>query len=63
MNNKPHGLTGRPSNNQKPESEKLSSRINFSVTQATKAAWVKKAQARGMKLSQWIIENCDQGGE
>lgn len=55
-NDKPHGLTGKPSNARKPNDEKAESYIHARCKTADKAAWVKAAQAKKMKLTDWIIE-------
>lgn len=36
--------------------EPKGSYLHIRVTQEQKARWVKQAQARGMKLSAWVIE-------
>lgn len=39
--------------------EPKSSYLYIRVTREQKARWVKKAQARGMKLSAWVCERLD----
>ncbi len=39
--------------------EPKSSHLHIRVNQKQKARWVKKAQARGMKLSTWVCERLD----
>jgi len=45
----------------KPVEEVASSHLHIRVTQAQKAAWVRQAQAEGMKLSAWVIGRLDSG--
>jgi uncharacterized protein (DUF1778 family) len=44
----------------KPDTEKLSSTIVARCRSADKSAWVKAAQADGVKLTDWIIDACNQ---
>lgn len=53
--NKPHGLTGKPSNATKPDDQKAESHIHARCKSSDKAMWVKAAQSKGMKLTDWII--------
>lgn len=39
--------------------EPKGSHLHIRVTQEQKARWVKKAQARGMKLSAWVCERLE----
>jgi predicted HicB family RNase H-like nuclease len=39
----------------KPDTEKLSSTIVARCKPGDKAAWVKAAQANGVKLTEWIV--------
>ena len=55
MEDKPHGLKGRPSNAAKPPDQKAESFIHARCKRSDKAAWVKAAQAKGMNLTDWII--------
>ncbi len=50
LKNKPNAQQG---------DEPKGSYLNMRVTQRQKARWVKKAQARGMKLSVWVCERLD----
>lgn len=40
--------------------EPKSSYLHIRVTKQQKARWVKKAQARGMKLSAWVCERLEE---
>ena len=55
MEDKPHGLKGRPSNAAKPPDQKAESYIHARCTSSDKAGWVKAAQSKGMKLTEWIV--------
>jgi len=55
MENKPHGLTGKPSNATKPDDQKAESYIHARCARSDKAGWVKAAQSKGMKLTEWIV--------
>ena len=55
MEDKPHGLKGRPSNAAKPPDQKAESFIHARCTSSDKAGWVKAAQSKGMKLTEWIV--------
>ena len=55
MEDKPHGLKGRPSNAAKPHDQKAESFIHARCTSSDKAGWVKAAQSKGMKLTEWIV--------
>jgi len=55
--NKPHGLKGRQSNAAKPPDQKAESFIHARCKTSEKSAWVKAAQAKGMKLTDWIISS------
>lgn len=52
---KPHGLTGKPSNALKPDDQKAESFIHARCLRSDKASWVKAAQEKKMKLTEWII--------
>lgn len=39
--------------------EPKGSYLHIRVTQEQKAIWVKQAQARGMKLSAWVLDRLD----
>jgi hypothetical protein len=52
---KPHGMTGQR-NAAKPESEKAASILIARVTRADKTAWMQAAKAKGLNLSEWVIE-------
>lgn len=49
-NNKPNAQHG---------DEPKGSYLHIRVTQQQKARWVKQAQARGMKLSAWVLERLE----
>ena len=50
---KAHGNVG---NNSAKKEITADSQIQMRVTRDEKAAWAKKAQAKGMKLSAWVRE-------
>lgn len=52
---KQHGLTGKRSNAAKPDDERASSYIHARCKSSDKSMWVKTAQSRGMKLTDWIV--------
>lgn len=54
--NKPHGLTGKPSNATKPDDQKAESYIHARCTRSDKGMWKIAAEAKGMKLTEWIVE-------
>jgi predicted HicB family RNase H-like nuclease len=51
---KPHGLIGKPSNNTKAPEDKAESFIHARCKTSDKAAWVKAAQAKKLKLAEWV---------
>jgi predicted HicB family RNase H-like nuclease len=51
-----HGLTGKPGNAAKPESERASSKLIARVRPEDKATWVRAANARGWTLARWVID-------
>lgn len=51
---KKHGLSGRKSNNTKPEDAKKSSRLNIWCHPDDKEAWKESAELEGVKLSTWV---------
>lgn len=51
---KPHGLTGNK-NAAKPPDQKAESFIHARCKTSEKSAWVKAAQAKKMKLTEWIV--------
>lgn len=53
---KTHGLTGKPSNNSKPDGNKAESFVHMRCIRADKGAWVHAARTKGMKLTEWIIQ-------
>jgi len=55
MNQRKHGLTGKPSNASKPYGDISSSHIHARCKASDKAIWTKAAQSRGMKLTEWIV--------
>lgn len=57
MENKPHGLTGKPSNATKPDDQKAESHIHARCKTSDKAMWVIAAKSKGMKLTDWIISS------
>jgi hypothetical protein len=44
----------------KPDDERLSSTVTARCLPGDKAAWVKAAQDEGVKLTDWIIDACNQ---
>lgn len=50
---KPHGNTGRRN---AAKDEKLDAHLHIRVSKKDKAQWQAKAQAEGMKLQPWVIE-------
>jgi hypothetical protein len=53
---KQHALKGRPSNRTLPPDEGKRSTLVARCETKDKAMWVKSAQAKGMKLTDWVIE-------
>lgn len=45
--------------NAQHEDEPKDSFLHIKVTNQQKAKWVKQAQARGMKLSEWVLEKLE----
>jgi len=54
MEDKKHGLTGNK-NAVKPDDQKAESYIHARCTSSDKARWVKAAQSKKMKLTEWIV--------
>jgi hypothetical protein len=53
---KQHHLKGRPSNRTLPQEEGKRSMLVARCETKDKAMWVKLAQSKGMKLTDWVIE-------
>lgn len=56
MNDKPHHLVGKPSNNSKADGNKAESFVHMRCFKSDKGAWVHAAREKGMKLTEWIIQ-------
>lgn len=52
---KPHGNT-------KAREDRAESTVTMRVKRADKARWVKRAQAEGLKLTQWITDKLNDSG-
>jgi len=50
-----HGLVGKPGNALKSQDEKAASYLMIRCKTADKAMWVKAAQQKKMKLTEWVI--------
>lgn len=53
---KKHWLAGKPSNNSKPIDDKAVSFIHARCKTSDKAEWVRESRAKGMKLTEWLVE-------
>lgn len=53
---KKHWLAGKPSNNTKLSENKAESFIHARCKTSDKAAWVRESRAKGMKLTEWLVD-------
>lgn len=51
-----HGLTGKPSNNQKSDEDKSMAFLQARCKKSDKAAWVSAAKKEGKKLTDWVTD-------
>lgn len=50
-----HGLVGKPGNALKAQDEKAASYLMIRCKTSDKAMWVKAAQQKKLKLTEWVI--------
>jgi len=62
MDSQQHGNTGKR-NAAKPDNDRASSYIHARCKPSDKAAWVKAAKSRGMKLTDWIVTTLNAAGK
>ena len=59
MTDKPHHMTGKR-NALKPSEERHTAIIHMRVHPEVKSQYVREASGQGMKLTQWILDACDE---